>query len=82
MLDIFCYVLFMKKVVKKILKKRGLSVNALAAMLNVPQPSASRDMALARIEPNASADRLLEALQCHAEVVIVDDVTGERYELD
>lgn len=72
----------MKKIFKKILKKRGVSINALAAMLNVPQPSASRDLALARIEPNASADRLLDALQCHAEIVIVDDVTGERYKLD
>lgn len=72
----------MKKIIKKILKKRGMSVNAIAAMLNVPQPSASRDLALARIEPNAAASRLLDALQCHAEVVIVDDVTGERYKLD
>lgn len=72
----------MKKIIKKILKKRGLSVNALAGMLDVPQPCASRDLASARIEPNASADRLLDALQCHAEVAIVDDVTGERYQLD
>lgn len=72
----------MKKIIKKILKKRGLSVNALAEKLNVPQPCASRDLALARIEPNASADRILDALQCHVEVTIVDDVTGERYKLD
>lgn len=72
----------LKNVLKILLLKREITATDLAQALGSNQPTISRAIIRASIEPQKSVAAIMDALQCHAEIVIVDDVTGERYELD
>lgn len=72
----------MNRIIKRILFDREMTACELSARMGISDSRFSQVLKKNTIEPTPTLGRILDALQCHAEIVIVDDVTGERYELD
>lgn len=72
----------MNRIIKRVLLERELTAGEVSAKMGISDSRFSQVLKKNTIAPPPTLGRILEALQCHAEIVIVDDVTGERYELD
>ena len=72
----------MNRIVKKMLFERDLTAGELCAKMGMTDAQFSQSITHTTVSAPKTLRRILDALQCHAEVTIVDDVTGERYELD
>ena len=72
----------MNRIIKKTLFERDLTAGKLCAKMGMTDAQFSHSITRTTVSAPKTLRRILDALQCHAEVVIVDDVTGERYELD
>ena len=72
----------MNRIIKKTLFERDMTAGELCAKMGMTDAQFSQSITHTTVSAPKTLRRILDALQCHAEVVIVDDVTGERYKLD
>ena len=72
----------MNRIIKKTLFERDLTAGELCAKMGMTDAQFSQSITHTTVSAPKTLRRILDALQCHAEVTIVDDLTGERYELD
>lgn len=72
----------LKTVLKILSVKKGITFAEIAERAGSTRQAVSNAVSRASIAPQKTVAEIMDALQCHAEVVIVDDVTGERYKLD
>lgn len=72
----------MNRIIKKTLFERDMTAGEFCAKIRMTDSQFSQAITHTTVSAPKTLQRILDALQCHAETVIVDDVTGERYPLD